>query len=357
MERLSIIPIRFIKGVGPKRAETFARNGISSVEDLVLYFPRRYDDRTHFATISQRQEGASITIKARVVTSDSRRSFRRRGFSITRAIVEDATGRLECVWFNQPYMQEYLKPGSELILHGRIDTYSGRFQMNNPEFEAVSDSDGEGSLNIGRIVPIYTLPSGVGQRTLRAMIKSALDAYLDKAEDILPDGIRERHNLMPFAQSIRNIHFPDDRGSHLEAYSRLAFEEFLLFQLPLAVRKLRKRDQPGISHKIHGPVVARYVKALPFELTEAQKLVLMEISADMARPRAMQRLLQGDVGSGKTVVATVAAMMAVQGGYQAALMVPTEYWRNSILKRSVLNCRFSAVRQPLDGPWPACRRP
>jgi ATP-dependent DNA helicase RecG len=324
MERLQDISIRYLKGIGPKRAQSFAKHGIENVEDLFYYFPRRYEDRTKFVPIAMLQEGESQTIKAKVVTSIERRSWRRRGFSITQALVDDKTGKLQCVWFNQPYIKQYLEPQTEVILYGKPDHYAGRLQMSNPEFELVSDDGQDESLNIGRIVPVYTVPSGIGQRSFRKLMKGALDKYLARVVDFLPREVISGTKMYDLEQSIANIHFPQSDDLQKAAYSRLAFEEFFLFQVPLIVRKLQRKQVAGIGHIVKGSLVDSFVSSLPFSLTESQKLVLAEISADMASGQPMHRLLQGDVGSGKTVVATIAAMMAIQGGYQTAFMVPTE---------------------------------
>jgi ATP-dependent DNA helicase RecG len=323
MEKLNDIPIRYIKGIGPKRAKAFAKYGIQSVEDLLYYFPRRYEDRTRFVRICDLQEGESQTIKAQVLASGDRRSWRRRGFSITEAIVEDATGRLSCVWFNQPYLKQYLKPGTALILYGKVEQYSGKLQMNVPEFEIVSEDNDE-SLNIARVVPIYTTPEGIGQRSLRKLMKLVIDEYLPRINDFLPYDVRSRINLLNLAKSIINIHFPENPGLQKQSYTRLAFEEFFLFQLPLVLRKLQRKEKPGIAHEVRGKMMESFIQSLPFKLTESQIKVIQEIKSDMSKPVAMQRLLQGDVGSGKTVVATVASIIAIQGGYQAAFMAPTE---------------------------------
>lgn len=324
MEQLQDIPIQYIKGIGPKRAKAFAKHGINSVEDLFYYFPRRYEDRKKFTSIAQLKQGQFQTVKAHVLVINQRQSFRRRGFSITQALVDDPSGRLECVWFNQPYIKNYLEAGTEIIIYGRIEEYVGKVQMNNPEFEIVSEDSADESLNIGRIVPVYTLPQGIGQRNFRKLMKLVLDKYVSKIQDCLPFDIRSRQGLLNLAQSVLNIHFPQDQSLHEQAYKRLAFEEFFLFQVPLILKKLRKKETLGIAHKTKGSLVDSFINNLPFNLTDSQKQVLQEIESDMEKPYAMQRLLQGDVGSGKTVVATKAAIIATQGRYQAAFMVPTE---------------------------------
>jgi len=315
--------VRYLKGIGPKRAKSFNKAGISTIEDLLYYFPRRYEDRTNFLAISKLQAGQHQTIKARVLARGERKSFRRRGFSIVEAAVGDGTGKLFCVWFNQPYLADYFKVGTTLVLYGKTEEYAGRLQMSSPEFEIIS-GDADESLNIGRIVPVYSLPEGLTQRSMRQCVKSALDEYLPGIGDFLPYDARSRNSFLNLAKSIINIHFPDNLELKKQAYQRLAFEEFFLFQLPLALRKLKKKEKLGIAHKVDGPLAEGFIARLPFKLTAAQERVIAEIKEDMARPQAMQRLLQGDVGSGKTVVATIASLLAVQGGYQAAFMAPTE---------------------------------
>ena len=315
--------IQYLKGIGPKRAKSFTSRGVYTIEELLYYFPRRYEDRTNFAKISQLEEGQIYTIKAQVLAKGQRNSWRRRAFSITEAAVGDSTGKLSCIWFNQPYLNEYLKVGVPLVLYGKVERYNGKLQLTNPEYEFLDRQDDD-SLNVGRIVPIYTLPSGFSQRSLRQLIKNALDEFLPKINDPLPFDLRQRHNLFNLAQSLLNIHFPQDLVLQKQAHTRLSFEEFLFFQLPLALRKLRRKEKIGTRHIVAGGLIDDFILGLPFKLTAAQQKVLEEIKADMASAQAMQRLLQGDVGSGKTVVATVACLAAIQSGYQAAFMAPTE---------------------------------
>jgi len=316
-------PIRYLKGIGPKKAKIFAEAGINTVEDLIYYFPRRYEDRTHFLHVGELQPGETCTVKVRVRSVSERRSFYRRGFHIFQALTEDSTGRIRCVWFNQPYLKKYISSGTEMILYGRVDSYEGRLQMHSPDFEIVT-ADKDETLNTGRIVPVYTLLKGLSQRYLRKLIRYALDEYLPKASEFLPYSIRSRNNLFNRAMALINIHFPESAAVRAQAYERLSFEEFFLFQLPLALRKLNSKQRRGIAHCVDVGLVKDFVEQLPFKLTMAQEKVIAEIRRDMAAPFVMHRLLQGDVGSGKTVVATIAALYAIQGGYQVAFMVPTE---------------------------------
>jgi len=241
MGKSLIASIQYLKGIGPKRAKSFSKLGINTIEDLLYYFPRRYEDRTKFISISKLQEGQTYTIKAQVLAKGEHQSFRRRGFSIIEVAVGDSTGKIFCVWFNRPYLKEYFKVGVTLVLYGRIELYAGRLQMNSPEFEIVSSQNDE-SLSIGRITPIYSLPQGITQRYFRQIIKNTLDGYLPEINDFLPFDIRSRNNLLNLARGLINIHFPDNLDMQDEAYRRLSFEEFFLFQLPLALRKLKEGE-------------------------------------------------------------------------------------------------------------------
>ena len=314
--------IQYLKGIGPKRAKNFTSRGVFTIEDLLYYFPHRYEDRRNFVKISELKEGQIYTIKAQVLSGGQRNSWRRRAFSITEAVVGDSTDKISCIWFNQPYLKEYLKVGAFLILYGKVERYNAKLQLNNPEFEFLDSQDD--FLNVGRIVPVYTLPAGFSQRSLRQLIKNALDEFLSKINDPLPFDLRSRHNLLNLAQSLLNIHFPQDLSLQKQAHTRLSFEEFLFFQLPLVLRKINRKEKIGTRHVVNGKLIEDFISGLPFQLTAAQQKVLGEIKADMASSQAMQRLLQGDVGSGKTVVATIACLAAIQSAHQAAFMAPTE---------------------------------
>ena len=316
--------IQYLKGIGPKRAKSFTSRGVNTIEELLYYFPRRYEDRTNFAKVAQLKEGQVNTIKVQVLSAIARNSWRRRRFSITEAVVGDKTGKIPCIWFNQPYLKEHLVPGAFLILYGKPELYNEKLQLTNPECEFLDQSKDDDSLNVGRIVPVYTLPSGFSQRSLRRLIKNALDEFLPKVNDPLPFDLRTRHSLLNLAQSLLNIHFPQDLDLQKQAHTRISFEEFLLFQLPLVLRKLNRKEKIGVKHAVSGKLIEDFISGLPFALTNAQQKVLGEIKADMASAQAMQRLLQGDVGSGKTVVATIACLAAIQSAHQAAFMAPTE---------------------------------
>ncbi|HNX80629.1 MAG TPA: ATP-dependent DNA helicase RecG [Candidatus Omnitrophota bacterium] len=327
MEKSLITPVRYLKGIGPRREIILQKLAINTVEDILYYFPRRYEDRTHFVPIAQLQEGKVSTVTGTIIGKRERQSFKRRGFHILEVLIGDDSGRIFCIWFNQRYLLDYFKTGVTIIVYGKVERYAGHLQLTNPEFEIVSDGEteaGEEKLNIGRIVPIYTTPEGIGQRTMRKVIKHAIDEYARFVKDYVPVEIRKCNQLSDRAVALAQIHFPENAATQQQAYQRLSFDEFLFFQLPLAIRKLKRQQKKGIVHQTRGALVDQFIQGLPFNLTRSQTACLAEIEADLKSQHAMQRLLQGDVGCGKTIVATIACMMAAQGGHQTAFMVPTE---------------------------------
>jgi len=314
-------PIQFLKGVGPKKKKLFTRLGINTVEDLLDYFPRRYEDRSNFVTISKLRPKDLQTVKGTILIANLRKSWRRHLF-IFQAVVTDKTGKIACVWFNQPYLKDYLKVGREVILYGMAEEHNGRLQLNNPEYEILEEE--KDNLSIGRIVPVYPLTEGFTQRFFRKTVKECLDEFLPRLVEVLPFDLRSRRKLLNLAQSLLNIHFPATFELQKEAYQRLSFEEFFLFQVPVLLRKLKIKQAAGISHAIDENFVREIINGLPFKLTFSQEQVLGQIKKDMASSRPMHRLLQGDVGSGKTIVSFISSALAVKAGSQVAFMVPTE---------------------------------
>ncbi|MFB3919362.1 MAG: ATP-dependent DNA helicase RecG [Candidatus Velamenicoccus archaeovorus] len=315
-------PVQYLKGIGPKRAQDLGRTGINLLEDLLYYFPRRYEDRSQFKPIGSVDIGSTVTVKGEVISKKGRPAYLRRGIDIFEISVADGTGRIFAVWFNQPFLHKYFNVGDQVILYGKADLYRDKIQMSSPDFEIIEDK--EAGLDVGRIVPIYRLPQGFSQRVLRKLIKSVLESQITRLQELLPYDVRARHSLLNIAQSLLNIHFPQNEEMRLRAYQRLAFEEFFLYQIPLILRKLKRRDKAGIVFDVKESALESFFGKLPFALTDSQKKCLQEIISDMRSPRPMQRLLQGDVGCGKTVVALLAALGAVTCGWQAAFMVPTE---------------------------------
>ncbi len=321
MKDLSI-SARYIKGVGPSKLRLLNRLGIETIEDLLYCFPRRYEDRSKIKKIGELRCGNLETMKVKVLTFGERRT--RKGMSIFQLAVGDSTGVIHATWFNQPYMKDRFKTGQGLILYGRVERRRTCLQVNNPEYEILTGTK-EDSVHMGRIVPIYPLTESLNQRWFRNVMKFVVDNYAGSIVDMLPYGIRVRNDLMLLKGAIRNIHFPVSEIVLKKARRRLIFDEFLLLQVGIALKRARvKIDLNGCSHDTGGSLIESFKKTLPFKFTNSQLKVIREIEQDMKSSKPMNRLLQGDVGSGKTVVALYALILAVQGRYQAALMVPTE---------------------------------
>ncbi|MBF0490116.1 MAG: ATP-dependent DNA helicase RecG [Candidatus Omnitrophica bacterium] len=325
-QNLSDIPIQFVKGVGPAKAKLLAELGILTAEDLLYFFPYRYEDRREFTPIAKLQVGQWQTLMGTVLVGGEAKSWFSRKMRVEIAIGDD-TGRIFCVWFNQPYLGKLFKIGQKVVLYGKVELFKNRLQVVSPDFEFVTD-DEEGSLSMGRIVPIYPLTRGVGQRYLRKIIDTALNLYAADLKDIIPFDIRRRCKLDDIAKSIRNIHFPQTLEEQQKANARVAFEEFFLFQVCIILRRMSIIEKEGIAHKIAPSLMKQYAQNFPFKLTHGQQAAIDDIAADMTKSRPMLRLLQGDVGCGKTVVAFFGCIAAVANGTQAAIMAPTEILAN-----------------------------
>ena len=314
------IPVQFLKGVGPAKAKLLANLGVNTIEDLLYLFPFRYEDRSQFTPIAMVQVGEKQTVAGHVVAVGKRNFYSKtRAFEIT---VGDKTGRIYCVWFNQPYLDKYFKVDQEIVLYGRVEVFKKRLQMIVPDFELIAPEDR--TLNMGRIIPIYPLTKGITQRYLRKTMDTALTLYASQLKDVIPADIRKRHQLQDIAKGIQHIHFPQSSQEQQVAINRVAFEEFFLFQICVILRRHSIIEKKGFAHQIDSSLVTQYAKSFPFTLTESQQRAIEDISVDMKKDRPMLRLLQGDVGCGKTVVAFFGCMAAVKNGAQAAIMAPTE---------------------------------
>lgn len=310
-------PVQFLKGIGPQRAQLLAKLKVRTARDLLWYLPRRYEDRRQFTPIRLVSHGAAETITGRVAGAATER---KRGLQITRVLLVDDSGSAQLTWYNQPFMQKRFAPGTQLVAHGKVERRFGAVQINNPECEVIAGGD---LVGMGRIVPIYPLTEGLSQPVLRNALFRLLPAAAQLA-DTLPETVRRRYQLCDLATALRDAHFPDSLPARDAALRRLVFEELFRLQVRLAARKVADEGRAGISFQVTPAIRAETGAMLPFTLTGAQARVVEEITADMERPRPMHRLLQGDVGSGKTAVAAVAALVAVRNGYQVAVMAPTE---------------------------------
>src|SRR2546426_1657283 len=326
--------LTYIKGVGPGRAAMFEAKGLRTVEDLLSYFPFRYEDRSNMKLIAQLAPGEMATVIAEV-RSAKLAGFRRKDLGLFEAVFTDSSrATLLGKWFHGKYLAGVIAPGQKVALFGKVeyDSFSGELTMLHPELETLTGDDDEGpaALHVGRIVPIYEAVAKISTRVLRTLIHNTL-AALNPVEDQLPPRIRERLRLPDRWTAIRDAHFPGE-GADLRllnsfrspAHFRLIFEEFFWLECGLALKRNKARLTPGIAFELNAQVRERIKAMLPFKPTGAQKRVLSEISQDMAAPRPMNRLLQGDVGSGKTIVAAEAAVIAIENGYQVAVLAPTE---------------------------------
>jgi len=326
-------PIRFAKGVGPKRTSLLQRFRIETIEDAFWTVPWRYEDRSVMTPIGQLVPGAEASICGTIIRSEAKKARSRR-LAILDIVVEDATGRLQAVFFNQPFLEPLFTVGTSLMLTGRVITGAQGFvamKMEVMQYEVVG-AESEAPLHVGRIVPVYHETKGWTSRQMRVLMKSLLDAHLVEAQEVLPVPLRARYRLPPIQQAIQDVHFPQpgtdggqlDRGLTL-AHRRLAFEELFVLQLALASRqRVMKEEVKQVSFNPKTPLLGKLDRALPFQLTAAQERVNREILSDMTSRKPMNRLVQGDVGSGKTIVAVQAMVLACGSGYQAALMAPTE---------------------------------
>ncbi len=315
-------PIQYIKGVGPKRAEFLRRMGLNTIEDILYNLPRRYEDRSNFTPISKVVIGQPHTIKGQVLTFGLKRT--KRGISIFQVAVGDNTGVIYAMWFNQPFVKKFFKVGQKIILYGRVDRYDV-LVINQPEYEIIDDDqDGEDSAHIGRIVPIYSLTKDVTQRFIRSLTKRIVEDYSRFLNDALGARLIAKNRLVDIKFAISNIHFPATDENLKRAYQRIVFEEFFILQCAIALKRKDIKIEEGLSHRIEGELIDAFKKAIPFELTKGQQEAMRHIEIDMKDPKPMNRLLEGDVGSGKTIVAAYALVLTVQNGFQGVIMVPTE---------------------------------
>jgi ATP-dependent DNA helicase RecG len=359
--------VQYLKGVGPKNAKPLNKLGLFTVGDMLYHLPRRYEDRRHLPPISQIKPGQFVTIKGRIAHVDARPT--RGGMVILKAVVRDGTGNISLTWFNQPWIKRQLEGyKGEIIAYGQVKESQRLYEMASPEFEILTEDDDPEEF--ARIIPVYPSTEGLHQKVLRKGIKAAVEGYLNLVEDPMPDYLRKAQNLRDLKWSLRQIHLPDEEGNKAQARRRLVFEEFLYMQLSLAMRRAETQQELGIAFPIPQllrgePAVAvdqarprsttvksavrelrptethlfaeevaykrdleplweQIHRMLPFTLTGAQQRVIDEIFRDMERPHPMNRLVQGDVGSGKTAVAACGLLACVRSGYQAALMAPTE---------------------------------
>lgn len=314
------VPVRQLKNVGPQRALLLEKMGLRTVEDLLIYYPKRYEDRSVIRKIGRVQAGESVTIVGSIRKIQEQKTGKK--ILITKAWVEDETGKIPALWFNQPFVKRQLCQGRQVMIYGKVDDKYLSPQLMVEDYE-VGEKDGV--LPDGRIIPVYGTTDKMPQKILRKIIYDAVMQYAAETEETLPEELRKRHHLMEKSAALWQMHFPDTMIEQKAARYRLAFEELYLFQLAvLAGRQPEKKADIGRQPDGDDQILGNFTALLPFPLTKAQKRVIREIYRDMDAPFPMSRLVQGDVGSGKTLVAAAALYKAAVSGYQGAMMVPTE---------------------------------
>ena len=310
--------VTVLQGVGTRQAQRLAKLGVNTIRDMLYLFPRRHDDYSQLKPINRLEYGEEVTVIAQVWDAGVRQT--RGGGSLFKATLSDGSGSIEVTWFNQPYLADKIKAGQQIVISGKVNEYLGRLCFNSPEWETLEDE----LLHTARLVPVYPLTGGISAKWLRRLVKRTVDYWSKRLPDHLPASVRQEADLLDLETAIVQIHFPDDKESLKRARYRLAFDELFVLQIGLLRRRHLWRSVPGKPLPVGDTTLRGFTDALPFELTSAQQRALRQIVADLRSDRPMNRLLQGDVGSGKTVVAAAAMALTVSTGAQAALMAPTE---------------------------------
>jgi len=311
-------PVSAIKGISSSLAAKFAKLGVHTIRDLLYFFPNRHLDYSRLKKIADLEEGSEESIVANIWQVKEVRLGGRRS---SEAIVGDDTGNVRVVWFNNPYIVKQLDTSKQVVISGRLGIFQGLPVFQSPEWELLEDRE---LTHTGRLVPLYPLTRGLHPRPVRRLMKAFIDVWADKLVEFLPADIRQRCNLLELPQAIHQAHFPDDETMKDRARTRLAFDELFLLQLGVLNKKQRWQQQSTTPFTTGAPLLQSWIGSLPFTLTAAQQRVIKEILADLRQSKPMSRLLQGEVGSGKTAVAVAVLLTAVANGYQGAFMAPTE---------------------------------
>lgn len=311
-------PIAAVRGIGPKRSERLQGLGVVTIRDLLYFLPRRYDDYSQLTPINRLRVGDQVTIIARVSEAHLRKT--RGGAPMLKAVLTDGTGSLSVTWFNQPYLVNEIKPGRQIVISGTVDEYLGRLCFTSPEWEPLRDE----LLHTNRIVPVYPLTEGLRAKSLRRLMKRTVTYWARRLPDHLPTSVQQAEGLLDLETAILQAHFPSSHELLKRACQRLAFDELFVLQIALLRQRYQWRSEPGRPIPVRDDVLEAFIAGLPYELTAAQQRALEQIVNDLRSDQPMTRLLQGDVGSGKTVVATAALALTAAAGSQAALMAPTE---------------------------------
>lgn len=364
--------VQYLKGIGPKRAQYLKRIGVETIEDFLLLVPRRYIDRSQIQKIKDLKYKVDSVMMGKIIACGTKKT-RNKG-EVVRIMVNDNTGLIECIWFNRPDLKNKFKVNQKIIVSGTVN-YFTRKQMVNPHYQIISEeffekdkfssdywdlnniSSDSISLYAVGIIPVYPLTEGLSIWEIRRPMKYAIDNYIKYIDETLPAKILKKYSFPDIKQAIKNIHFPKTIAQAEKAKERLIYEEFFYLELLLGLRKLNTIQQKkGYTLIEQATYTKRLLNLLPFELTDGQKKVLSEIKNDMAKPTPMNRLLQGDVGSGKTVIAIYAMLIAIENGFQSAIMAPTEIlaeqhylvWCERLTKIGVKTCLLTGSTKPKE---------
>lgn len=362
--RLLSESVKFIKSVGPKRAESFARIGINSIRDLLYYFPSKYLDRSTIVNISKAYAylvngyNGEFTVIGRVTDKERVRYGKK---EMLKVHLKDESGFFECIWFQGArFLHDLFREGEYYAISAKpsLSKY-GNIQFVHPDFDRITEDESQEFLNTGKIIPFYRLPkelraTNIGDLGIRRIIHYAVEKYVDEVSETLPFRIIDENKLLPLVQTIKNLHFPESKEKLQEAQIRIKFEELLFIEILVALRRSRIKLSPGIPMKVRSHLISDFLKSLPFQLTQSQLNVLSEIRKDMESNKPMNRLLQGDVGSGKTIVALIAMLIAKDNGYQSVIMAPTEilaaqHFKNVSMLLKEFNIKISLLTGALKG--------
>src|SRR3989338_8817995 len=325
-------PIQYVKGVGPRLASLLTRKNVVTIFDALNFLPRTYEDRRRFTPIVELIPGAKQTSLG-VIHSVRVIPLRNRKLRILECLVTDSTASLHLKWFrfHEKTMLSILQPGMSIIFSGEVQEFRFRKQVLHPDFEIYSDEERKDFLHFGRVVPIYSETEGLYQKTIRKILKHVVDSYVVHVVDPLPEALKKKYELINLQEAYRHIHFPDESveiqtllSGENSARKRLVFDEFFYLELGLALKKSKMKKRQSEALSIADDFLKKFSQKLPFQLTAAQHRVMEDIFLDLKKDSPMNRLIQGDVGSGKTIVAMAAALAAYQNGFQVAIMAPTE---------------------------------
>jgi len=317
-------PIEEITRVGPQYQKRLKKLGIKAVGDLLFHFPHRYEDFSNMVPIAKAELGQPLSIQGKILEIKNIRTFRKR-MTLTQAIISDKSGAIKVIWFNQPYLINTLKRGDSLFLAGKITSKAGSRYLSSPAYEKIPDNVESLDLtHTGRLIPIYPETEGLSSRWLRFIVKPLLIKLKKEIPDSLPEKLRKKRKLLPLEKAIWQIHFPDSLKTAEEAKKRFVFEEFFNLSLVVLRERMKLAKEKAMAIPLNLNLTKKFTNSLTFKLTDDQKKATWQILKDLEKPRPMNRLLEGDVGSGKTVVATIAALNVAKAGFQVAFMAPTE---------------------------------